>query len=159
LPLAGRRRAWNRLEKSLKLGLPELHRPPAIKYSLILLSLALGCVCVFGVAGEWNWRQTVAVTLSLGVWGASLFIAALWGIILYWATIPTALDWGQDIQTVGDLTRGIAEMNFGAPDKSDKQWSSEEVWSKLQSIVVEVLDVKPSEVTREASFVEDLGGG
>ncbi len=37
--------------------------------------------------------------------------------------------------------------------------TEDEIWSQIKPIIVEQFGVKPEEVTREAKFVEDLGGG
>jgi acyl carrier protein len=60
----------------------------------------------------------------------------------------------EKIITVGDLAdcvqRSVA-LKMRQPPKT------EEIWLRVQLIVVEELGVKPEKVTRQAQFVRDLG--
>jgi hypothetical protein len=72
-------------------------------------------------------------------------------------TRPFALAFPHGVTTVGDVTRATLPRGYEAAVK--QQMTDEEVWGKLQKIVVDTLGVKVEKVTPSARFIEDLGAG
>jgi hypothetical protein len=61
------------------------------------------------------------------------------------------------IVTVSDLNDQIVAENYGLLIERTKRWSPDEVWAILRKILVDVLNVKPDEITPAARISEDLG--
>jgi hypothetical protein len=61
--------------------------------------------------------------------------------------------------TVADLVRRMAPQGYGGSTSSPRIWTEDEVWSRLQGIIANTLQVDPAPVTKNADIVRDLGAG
>ena len=77
-------------------------------------------------------------------------------IFFYRITIPLAVDFHSDFATVGNLTKEILRMNYGAISDECGLANDKEVWESLRSILVKQFRISPDAITKEASFVKDL---
>jgi hypothetical protein len=72
---------------------------------------------------------------------------------------PTKLLWGRNLQTAGDLVSLIMTTEYGGLVRAKKRFSPEEVWSILQTIVANCLEVPRDRVSKETRWKEDLNAG
>ena len=100
-----RRRTWADLQKALKLRLPELNRPVWVKAFAILVAVAT--IIAAGVSFRANMGTNRAALSVLGT-------ACLVIYVLYQVTKPLAIAFPRDCSTVGSLTKGILQENYGA---------------------------------------------
>lgn len=77
--------------------------------------------------------------------------------VLVKATEPMAVVFRPEFATMGRLTKAILRRNYGAIPDTCQRANAEEVWNMLRTLIVEQLGVRLNDVTKEASFVEDLG--
>ena len=159
IPVRGRRRVWKKLQKSLDIPFPALHRPRSLKIIVAITAAVLSAATIWGMFGIWQPSQMLALAKVQGFWVMFFIVAGFWGLVGCWLTKPAAVVWPTNLRTVGDLTRTLATTKFGAVTKHEREWNREEVWSILQGIVARDLGVDVREVTREARLVEDLGAG
>jgi acyl carrier protein len=145
LPLRSRRRLWARLG-GLDLELPRLQRGPVVAWGIVLLSAsaAYGWTALFGFTHDG----------SMLIFDIGVFLTT--ATILYFLTdrIRFKIPGGS---SVGDVARAISELNFGHYFTERPGLDHDDIWTILQQIVVDQLAVKPSEVTYDARFIEDLG--
>jgi acyl carrier protein len=145
LPRRDRRRRWRELKENLALRIPDLQLP-ACTGPLVFLSAFFVALAV----------AISALPLDPSIVG--LFFVLWFALLLlgFWVTAPLAVVFPIDSPTLGGLVRKLASENqaslVGLPPMS-----LNEVWDKLQAIIVEQLGVDSSEVRPEASFVNDLG--
>jgi acyl carrier protein len=146
VPRNDRQKMWNQFQDVIGLKLPSLHRPRWIVVTLIAIVAVLAALVL--------WSLTpIDITGCLVV--LLVVVAAFIGLALLtqpFATLP-----GSEFVTVGGLTRVVLQRNYRALHEEYKGWNPSDVWGTLQVILVEQLSVKPEEVTRDASFVDDLG--
>jgi acyl carrier protein len=148
LPSTDRRRLWKRLSSSLDLKLPGFCRPKwLVNVSTTLAGLAVVLISVL-VYREWGWKNATLVAflslLPLGVTGCLL-------------TAPFATQPSPNWQTFRGLTHVVLAHNYAKISGMFESWHPTDVWDALQIIIVEQLGVPPEAVTRDASFVKDLG--
>lgn len=146
VPRVNRREKWNQLQEMVELKLPALERPFWLFFLLAVcvISLAscfLWLIAPLGLAG-------ILVTLFLMI-ATSMGLAAL---TRPFATVP-----GFEFATVGGLSRVVLQHNFRKLHEHYNGSNSSDVWTTLQMIIVEQLNVNPETVTHDARFIEDLG--
>lgn len=144
LPRPGRRRRWRDLQEVSGLALPPLRFPRSTETTLAALALMvwLGPVVVFALcrgmalAGGW--------LCLAGPLAAFLFsTAAKWALEHFTETLPA-----QSPVTVGELATQIAAS-----------WSTEDIWGRVQAVVVRELHVPPEHVTPDTDLARDLKVG
>lgn len=146
VPRVNRREKWNQLQEMVQLKLPALKRPVWLFFLLT--------VCVISLASCFLW---LIVPLGLpGVLGTLLLMIAtsmgLAALTRPFATVP-----GFEFATVGGLSRVVLQYNFRKLHENYNGSNSSDIWTTLQMIIVEQLGVNPDIVTRDATFIEDLG--
>ena len=145
---ARRRRLWRDLQEAMGLRLPSLVRPLWVT----ILATTVGCALVVAAA--------VRVTAWVGVAGAvllALFFMCVLTYVLDKGTEPLAVEFHPAFADVGGLTKSILRRNYGAISDACQRTSADEVWDTLRALIVEQLGVRLDDVTKEASFVKDLG--
>jgi len=148
LPTTGRRAIWARLQRRLGLKLPSLCRPKwlvAISTALAVIAALLVSVLVYR---EWG--------LNLAVWIGILSVV-LTGLIASRITAPFATLPSPNFVTFRGLSNVVLAHNYATLSHKFDSWNPADVWDALRIIIVEQLGVKPELVTRDASFVKDLG--
>ena len=115
-------------------------RPTAISCALVITA-AVFLIARMGISGA--------------VW-ATLCIMCVVVYVSYQGTKPLAVVFPSKCATVGSLAESILNRNYGAISDECQHTNAEEAWNTLRSLIVEQLGVRPDDVTREASFVEDL---
>lgn len=148
LPTTGRRTLWAKLQSSLDLKLPTLCRPKwlvAISTALAIIATLLVSVLVYQ---EWGPNHAVWIgILSLVLIGV---IASL--ITAPFATLPRPI-----FVTFRGLSNVVLAHNYAKLSQKFNTWNPADVWDALQIIIVEQLGVNSELVTKDASFVKDLG--
>jgi acyl carrier protein len=139
-----RRHAWRDLESATRLRLPQLERPSWVKLVV--------AAATFGLAPLAFWLLLPSLPV---LWLP--FVPPIAGYVLLRATAPLAVELQPEFATVGGLTKVVLAKNYGAISDDCGCSNADEVWASLRSIIVEQLGVRPEDVTKEASFVEDLG--
>ena len=86
-----------------------------------------------------------------------LCVAGAISYILCQATKPLEALFRPAFVTAGGLTKEILQRNYGAISDECLRANAVEVWDILRNLIVEQLGVRPEDVTKEASFVKDLG--
>jgi hypothetical protein len=117
-----------------------------------ILATTVGCALVVAAA--------VRVTAWVGVAGAvllALFFMCVLTYVLDKGTEPLAVEFHPAFADVGGLTKSILRRNYGAISDACQRTSADEVWDTLRALIVEQLGVRLDDVTKEASFVKDLG--
>ncbi len=145
-PRLERRRLWRELQESLDLRLPTLVRP----FWLVLLLTLIACTCAIAV-GIYSSRR-IGIAFPVG-----LATAIGVGFVLTTLSRPSAKCFSSSLTTYRDLTNAAITRNYAVLATRLEAWDSTDVWNVLKEIIVERLGVKPESVTRDASFVEDLG--
>jgi acyl carrier protein len=150
LPAPGRRRIWRSLQSRIDLKLPALCRPQW----LVVLSTA-GVVVAASLPGllvyrEWGANAAVAVAL------ASLVPLGLASAV---ATRPFTTRPHANFATFRGLSHVVLAHNYTKISGMFAAWNPTDVWNALQIIIAEQLGVPRESVTRDASFVKDLGAG
>jgi len=149
LPKHTRRRVWKAIHGEW-LG----YRAPNLRLPYRLGPLLTGLILLLGAAAAVKGGPLIGMPHALVLSAAGTAV----GLILVLSlTRPFAVGFPPRLETVGDLALACLPPNYEAAAR--KQWADEEVWLKLQSLVVDMLGVKPKEVTPSARFHEDLGAG
>jgi len=157
MPEKDRRKIYNALDRVTDLRLPSLSFPG------IITALIWG-IMVFGIF-MLQYRLSLFTKL-----GSSNLLAfpVMAGILLYALRklfdplrkeFPYCQATTGRVNTVGDLTREIVSANYRLLRRFDIAANPDEVWVALKAIIVEVSDVDPEKITRDARFVQDLGLG
>jgi acyl carrier protein len=142
-----RRKTWQAIEKLTGFRLPPLRRPRRVVMISALAVIGLG-IAVPAMLGLRPFGGGVAAAL------ASMCIFAF---VFYQITESLAYMFPPDVETVGQLTKGILARNY-QPIVAEAQKSStdEEVWDILRRIVGEQFAVPIERLTKETNFVQDL---
>ncbi len=61
------------------------------------------------------------------------------------------------LDTVGKLYQYVIENYNTVPSDTERLTFEAEVWERVKKVIVYQLGIKPEQVTKEASFVYDLG--
>ena len=147
VPLEGRKEFWHAISQETGLKLPELVRPRWISCSALFCTIFL----------------SFATALSIGIYsivGAIFaFFAAL--ILLNYAITKLTSPYEVEFQASSSSFRGLTENVIWRNSKKIGEIygpiGPAEIWTILQSIVADVLQVDKQKVTKEARFIEDLG--
>lgn len=142
-----RRRRWSDLQESVGLRLPELVRPRWVTAMVTVL----GCILIIATAAY------LVATMGQGAVMLGFFIMWIVVYLLYQGTKPLAVVFRPEFATVGGLTKFVLYKNFRAISDEGQRASAEDVWSTLRTLVAEQLGVRADEVTKDSSFVRDLG--
>ena len=135
---ANRRKVWRNLLRSLTdktNSWPPLVRPKWMNFLVILLIPVAACICV-----------VTSTSLPMGL---AIPVAAILAIFGGRFTTP---EFPSKFLQVQDLIKLVKTLDSRA-------WSKDEVFEKIRKITVDILGVKESQVTLDASFVGDLGAG
>ena len=145
-----RRQRWSGLQAALGLRLPSLVRPAWVTAAAtaLALALAIGAPTVLA-AKSGDARAFWLVPWMLG----------LAAYVFYRATKPLAVAFQSNSATVAGLTKSIVLRNYGAISDACQRANREEVWDTLRTLIAGQLGVRRDDVTKEASFVRDLGAG
>ena len=147
LSSADRAEKWSELSRCFKLRLPPLRRSTWLTV-LIALPVLATPVVVFGLLRTWDF--CVGGLLSVVATGT------VWGTVLH-MTAGRAVVLPRQCRTV----QGLKGLLNGSAHKADMDqpgnWSREDVWGRLQEILVDCLGVDAGEVTPEARLIGDLG--
>ena len=109
-------------------------------------------VGVYTLEWPWSYVSTVPgfVTAFLGYWITALLVCwivdAFFGI-----SLPS------HFQTVRDLTKAVLAKNFANLSGEITSFDRTEVWESVRILIADQLDVEIEKVTKDASFVADLG--
>ena len=142
-----RRRAWSSIQEKTGLRLPQLRRPTWVTVSAVLAT--------FGLA------IAVPLLFSLGLFSGAVVVGILTAFVagrgLYWLTEPLAFQFQPDCTTVGQLAAATMARNYRAlMEESGKSANDAEAWEMLRSIIVKQLGVRPSDLTKETDFTQDM---
>lgn len=149
IPRRSRGSWWSGLEEGLALKLPRLERPPWLRTMFGIAWLPLGVFLFVFCALAWDTGPALLVFPTLG---AAYFLA--WRV-----TQPLATYLGPELCTVGGLSRRIASLNYPALAAQDPVVQRDDVMATLIEIISKQLMIPRNEITREKSFIEDLGCG
>jgi acyl carrier protein len=150
-PRKDRRTLWSWFSIDSGCALPRLSRPAWLISAMVAvcLSVPLLAMCLLGVGIVFD----VGVLIALAVCAIGVYV------VLLIATQELATAFSLSGATVGDLARYAAGKNWKSrsePDGPARRWTEEEAWNKISELLVECQGVDPKEITRDASFVDDL---
>ena len=154
LPEAKRIALWKQIENACYLTFPKLRHPRWARDVIRTLAVMAAIVYQLLVVNRIHHGALDWVLLEAGV----LVIFVLVRQALYATTGFLAK--GLPARTVGELTKLILQTNFAqfSPDAGNTlPYSRQEVWEQLVYIISEELAVDPAIVTKDTSFVQDLG--
>src|SRR5437588_359274 len=77
--------------------------------------------------------------------------------LLHFLTLPLAVRFPPDCETVGGLAGVLLREHYGLLRTRERVWHREEVWHILQGVLADALNVEPERVTPTARIVSDLG--
>jgi len=140
VPRAERRQFWRDLEQDTRLTLPALTRP--------LWLVGLACAVCFAAAGS--------AGLFAGPIGFVVAFAPA-AIVVEAVTRPWKIEFPPAFRNFRELSAHVLARNHTVLCQGHDGWSPSDVWDVLTSIIVEQLGVRPEQVTKDASFVSDLG--
>ena len=144
LPACQRKAVWRQMERSSNFRLPALSLPRwGIPASIALTALMI-TIGVFAI--DWP------VSLLLVLPGFVVLVLALWMVDLLFGTVLR-----EEIRTVGGFAKGVLAKNHGVLATDVATHNRDEVWQSVRMLVAERLDVDIERVTKDASFVADLG--
>ena len=143
-----RRRFWADLQRTLGLRLPELVRPRWVTRSATAVA-----VCLVAAAAVFLVAELGISAAVVPIWGTVCLVS----YVVYQTTKPLAVEFRPDFATIGGLTKAVLRKNYAAISDECDRASADEAWETLRAIIVEQLGVRAGDVTREASFVKDLG--
>ena len=147
-PKPNRDAKWHKLAKQLNLKLPELQRPKwfswLLRFSFLFWLVGSILGGILGILTPWQMWLSIALSIGL-TWGA------------YQLSKPLAIDFPQNMMTIGELTKEILHLNFGQIYATAKQWHEKDVWESLKRLLIEQFGIKPVDIVKSARFVEDLG--
>ena len=147
LPVPIRRQIWGNWSQLAELKLPDLEKPKWMRATLWLTLLAtLGAGPIVYVAPTFAIAAYYATTIAL------CSVAYLWSEH-YAVHLPTGC------ASVGEITQAVMRLNYGVDMRRGQSQSDEEVWEKLQALLVNDFDVAPDTVVPDAQFVRDFGFG
>jgi acyl carrier protein len=154
VPLPGRRQNWRLLSQTLDLPLPPLRRPPwmerFVAFPWALLALLLPFIpFLLGIMVQNPTARWLLVALVAG--------AALRSGLLHFLTLPFAVRFPPDCDTVGELVEVLLRENYGLLAERERVWHRDEAWRILREVVATTLNVEPDQVTPAARLVSDLG--
>jgi acyl carrier protein len=145
-----RRKTWSDLQAAMGLRLPELVRPGWVTAMTTTAGIAIV------IAASIFLILATRVRTTGGAIALIVCIMCAVSYVLYQATRPFAVAFRPEFATVGGLTKSILHHNYGVISDKWQRANAEEVWTTLRTLIVEQLGVRPEDVTKEASFVEDL---
>lgn len=157
IPKINRQLTWQRLEAACGLRLPALGfgtELTALAYAVIF---AFAATAFFPIAFHFG-----AAGVELGMIAAVIAAIISLAVVEFgrrFAPITFRTRWPRDSKTVGRLSRAAAAINYKSLSKDAPPSDDPDVWRGLQQLIVEQLGVTPEVVTRDASFVKDLGAG
>lgn len=150
IPKAHRTASWNRLQESLGLTLPQLHRPEwivgTLAFSALLASTLLGLYTTVVLEKS----VSLAIILSGG-------LATLLGFAFTAISRPLAIQFPSSCSTVRGTTSAIMRANLSRLTNEGELASESEIFEVLQSIISCHLEVSLEDVTRDANLIDDLG--
>ncbi len=149
IPRSQRRAMWERLQSLTKITLPPLILPDLFRLCLIVLTVIFFSLMAFVLVGEAGLPGFfVSLSAAIILWYGLLFLS-----------LPFALEFPPECQTISDAVRFAKPPHY--PPQQEKLISTDpdEIWRKLVSIIVETLNVKESEVTPATDFIKDLKAG
>lgn len=153
-PLRSRRALWQAASAASEFAFPELVCPRWLVQSL---TYGVGALCLLALLiplMAFRGHSPMLRFLALGAIGVPLigFLSAL----AYRVSRPWARLFPFGIVTVGDLTHYVARRYRLDPLFPATQ---DQVWQRVQEIIVQQLGVRPEQVTWDADLVRDLGIG
>lgn len=153
MPRNNCRLPWQQLHDALQLDLPSLMRPSWLTTMIHVASIAFG-------------GAFFAAALLTPLHLLSVIIGVATGMAAYALLMKVTEPWTVQIRpscvTFGDLTHALMAQNFEklraarANPSAPADWQ-ESIWLEVVALVSEQLGVAPELVTRNASFVNDLG--
>lgn len=148
VPVENRRAVWADLARSLHLRLPTLVRPSRIVW------LASGLAILFALV--------MSVVVAFGFGPAGAVVCLLPALIVSSVTAAELTDSSRILfppqcSTLRELAKYVLFHNYAAVSGQVNAWNPDDAWDALKQIIVDELGVRPELVTREASFVRDLG--
>lgn len=138
-----RRDAWRRMSSLLNLRLPPLKLPRLIVNILVCSTLLTMGISYF-IERKFAWYLLIPLWIS--------FLLLVWMAHLLFET-----ELREELQTVGEFTKGVLAKIFNKLSADTSEHYKSEVWQSVRMLVAEQLDVDIKNVTKEASFVADLG--
>ena len=149
IPRDRRRTIWDRFQSLTNIKLPPLILPKALRSvvatmaATIFAVLTLGALYFIGPYG-----LILAFMTSLGVW-----------YFLYICTRPLAVAFPSNCSTITDVVRFARPPRYPPQRSTPIPTDSDEIWKRLVQIIVDILNVKESEVAPGTRFIEDLRVG
>jgi hypothetical protein len=134
----GRRTTWRLLGFSLGWKLPDLERSRTVVGVCILGFVAILAGNIRGISD-----------IPLFWWLPIPYL-----ILAYLCTIPLAVHYPKECQSVGDLARIAIELNYGRIAAEYNSLSADEVWSNLRKLVAQTADVALDDVSPETPLVD-----
>lgn len=153
VPRANRRNQWARLWQEFGQVPPELQFSARLQFALLAMTLimavSLAAVVIFWTMGTPN------ADIAANVIAASVALTAVSMCVLlalgkrFTVRVP-------EYCTVGDIVIRLTSPTLHNDGASLGRWSRDDVWRRIQAIISEQLNIPLEEITREASFVDDL---
>lgn len=137
---------WKRLPNLIGKTPPQLRRPPALRYTLTVMALALLSFAMWSAA----LIELQILPLTLAVAGFAIYC-------LHLCTLRFRVTPPQGYQTFGEITRRI--VGTTAATKQLSLRSFDDVFLELRPIIAETIGVEKGEVVLTARFIEDLDVG
>lgn len=149
IPRDSRRTIWDRFQSLTNIKLPPLILPKALRAIVATMAATLFAVLTLGALyfiGPYG--LIVAFMTSLGIW-----------YFLYISTRPLAVAFPSNCSTITDVVRFARPPRYPPQRSTPISTDSDHIWKRLVQIIVDILNVKESEVTSSTRFIEDLRVG
>lgn len=147
IPRANRRHEWRRFAEALNIELPPLSLPSWLK----LLLLIFGASVAFSSFVFYTGPLATAMFLAFAIVAFATLMSLSWVLSFRFAVeIPSCCLLVRDVAFYSLLKSTPKDGTSCALTRS-------EAWKFLQSIICEQLAISPSQVHRNATFVDDLG--
>lgn len=153
VPRINRRSEWVRLWQEFGQAPPELQFSARLQFALLAVTLAMAvsfvAVVLFWMMGTPNADIAAnVIAASVGLMAVSMCVLLAFGKH-FAIRVP-------EYCTVGDVVIRLTSPALHNDGASLGRWSRDDVWQRIQAIISEQLNIPLEEITREASFVDDL---
>ena len=149
LPETDRRDFWRRLAHAKQLKLPTLVRPSWLTLASSIVTVIASALTAYIAMGN---RITAILFPLVGV--TCLFV---FGYLMAWFTQPFATNFDESFVSFRGLSERVLALNRTKFENEHGLMGRNDIWVVLREIIVDTLGVDHDEITRESSFVKDLG--
>lgn len=138
---------WRQVERSIRLRIPKLAHPNLVTLAIVAVSILLTAYTL----------SIVSTWIGQWVYLGSLFLWVGFVLALYSISAPLANQLPAPAYSVGDLARDVLALNHRQIADDIGSWNADEAWETICRLVVNQTGVARENITRDATFVEDLG--